>query len=563
MNNKYQMQRYAAVALFIFTVIVFFLMNVEVPFFSDDADCMYLFGHQISGFKGIIDTVVYDYNGINGRILCNAAALSSIMLGETAFNIINTIFFSAAIIFIFRSIKTEHPDRIFFLLSLTIIGLLSLSTGVDSMYYWASASSNYLWAIVFNLLFLFILDKFGSSEISIFRLLLLSILSFILALNNEALVCPIAGGLVVYYLFHRKQLNKNKAIIIAGYFIGMLIVAFAPGNYGRLSFPAAGLGFVGRAVKIFYFLRITYVMLLLLIVKVIKDRVETKNFIRKNALLFIVFAFSFFIPFISAASMRCVYGIEIFSLIILLRLVDSYNICARVSTLLATVASILFIAFYLCVLHESQIKWGIYRNVMQKYYGQNGNTVLFDDYQSRNALINYYTMSLDNIFMPQDKANQYALEKLRRRGIATNKEMLDSTVYIKIIAKNVYNMALKHEKAFFIPSNKIDGMGFYSEPSLAYSVIKYDSLRLDSINKGYMYADCSLSFNRNIHVRINYLCGDICFERAAFDVNTKYGRFILLNRKSKHYPFLRTERIALSKTLPAKKIEISMNASRE
>src|SRR5574344_782449 len=503
MKNNISRQEYIVAVLFIVIVVFFYLMNVDIPFFSDDDSCMYLFGHRISTAKDLFNAIVFDYKGINGRILCNVTVLLSIMMGETVFNIINTLFFIAVIPLIIIHIGITHKERIWLFFSVATIGFLMLSTGVDSMYYWASAASNYMWALVFNLLFFLILKKQGRSDIGNKKLLLLCCVSFILALNNEALICPIAGGLVLYYMFHVKHLNKGMFFLIASYGIGMLIVVFAPGNFSRMSFEASGLGIIGRMIKIFYFLRITYIMLLMLII-----------------------------------------------------LIDFYEMTPFVNFGVAFALSSILVVFQSCVLHDSHIKWGIYQGAMQKYYSQKSNTVMIDDYQSKNPLIGYYTMSLDNMFMPYDKANQYALKKLRRQGLQVNKEEADNILFIKVLASNVYEKALKKKRSFFLSKNKIPGMGFYHDSSLNYSVMPYDRGELDSINKGYMYAIYSISFDRNIRVRINYMLGDVDFERAAFDVQTKYGRYILLNRKFKSYPFLRVERIALSKTLPRGKIQI-------
>src|SRR5574344_343123 len=556
MKNNISRQEYIVAVLFIVIVVFFYLMNVDIPFFSDDDSCMYLFGHRISTAKDLFNAIVFDYKGINGRILCNVTVLLSIMMGETVFNIINTLFFIAVIPLIIIHIGITHKERIWLFFSVATIGFLMLSTGVDSMYYWASAASNYMWAFVFNLLFFLILKKQGRSDIGNKKLLLLCCVSFILALNNEALICPIAGGLVLYYMFHVKHLNKGMFFLIASYGIGMLIVVFAPGNFSRMSFEASGLGIIGRMIKIFYFLRITYIMLLMLIILMIKNKTYFLIFLKQNVLLLLMFILAFFIPFVSAASMRGVYGIEIFSLLIILRLIDFYEMTPFVNFGVAFALSSILVVFQSCVLHDSHIKWGIYQGAMQKYYSQKSNTVMIDDYQSKNPLIGYYTMSLDNMFMPYDKANQYALKKLRRQGLQVNKEEADNILFIKVLASNVYEKALKKKRSFFLSKNKIPGMGFYHDSSLNYSVMPYDRGELDSINKGYMYAIYSISFDRNIRVRINYMLGDVDFERAAFDVQTKYGRYILLNRKFKSYPFLRVERIALSKTLPRGKIQI-------
>ena len=133
-----------AITFTIFVIAIFFAINTAIPFFSDDADCAFLNGKQINNVGDIVSTLRFDYYNINGRILCNIAALVSILQGETFFNIANTFFFILAIILLYKTGTKQGEQFKPLTLVITIIGLLILSTGIDSLYYWASGSTNYL-----------------------------------------------------------------------------------------------------------------------------------------------------------------------------------------------------------------------------------------------------------------------------------------------------------------------------------------------------------------------------------------------------------------------------------
>ena len=61
MKNNISRQEYIVAVLFIVIVVFFYLMNVDIPFFSDDDSCMYLFGHRISTAKDLFNAIVFDY----------------------------------------------------------------------------------------------------------------------------------------------------------------------------------------------------------------------------------------------------------------------------------------------------------------------------------------------------------------------------------------------------------------------------------------------------------------------------------------------------------------------
>lgn len=546
-----------AITFTIFVIAIFFAINTAIPFFSDDADCTYLNGKQINNVGDIISILRFDYYNINGRILCNIAALVSILQGETFFNIANTFFFILAIILLYKTGTKQGEQFKPLTLVITIIGLLILSTGIDSLYYWASGSTNYLWALVFNMAFILLIRTYGPHTISKTRLAVLSLAAFVLALNNEMFVCPIAASLSIYCIINKRKINSTAMIIAIAYILGATVVFCAPGNFGRESQYTIGLGYATRIVKMMYCLRITYILGIVMAVLVVKKKHWLVDFIMNNAILFIMLVLSAVIPFMAASTGRSLYAIEISALIILLRLVNSVNSSKKTESICVTTLSVVFGIFYLSVCNDSFIKWNIVKKTLDKYYSSATNTVMIDDYQSKNGLVEYYTVNIDNIFMPHDKSNQYALEKSRRRNIKVNSENADDSLLIKILPENVYNKAIVNAGKFFTEANRIKGLGFYHDPSLVYSVMKYDSLKLDSIDKGYMYALYSLSFCKDIKVKVNYMEHDLGFERAAFYVDTKYGRYILLNRKFKRYPFLKLEEISLNNTLHAKKIEVS------
>lgn len=496
----------------------------------------------------------YDY-GINGRLLCNITAILSIMAGEAVFNVVNTIMFVLVIALIVKSVPVSSPSKKPLLTIITLWGLLILSTGADSLYYWASGSSNYLWAFLYNIIFMTLLHRYRCEGVGgVWKNILLSVLSFVLALNNEMFVCPISAMLLCYYLLKRSALNSTLRCMIVFYVLGTAVVVCAPGNFARETVYTVGLGYFSRIVKIAYGLRVSYVMLFMLVAYVLRNRFGALLFIKRNLLLFGIFGLSFVVPFLAASTGRSLYGIEIWALLIILRLVNEWAVPRWCNTTMTVCMSVALLAFQGSVLYDSVVKWRIVSGTLEQYYKQDGAQVYIDDYQSACGLTEYYTVDIDNILMPCDKANQYALEKMRKKGEKTVSEYADSLSYIKILPYDV-SKAISSRSMFFKPENHI-GMGLYHSKELMYSVMRYDSLKLDSMTHGHLFALYHVRGFDGVKVKINYLENDIDFERAAYSVDTPYGKFVLLKRKYKRYPMLDLEYFGLNKKTADSKIEL-------
>ena len=255
--------------------------------------------------------------------------------------------------------------------------------------------------------------------------------------------------------------------------------------------------------------------------------------------------------------MRAVFATDMFSLMLLLRLTDRADIHTRTVQWLSAVILVVYAVFYGWILYDSNIKWNIYKNTLSQYLDQPGNTVRIDDYQSKIGLIEYYTVNLDNIFMPGDKASTLAAMKYRKQGKRVGEDGPDERDYIKILPENVFQQAIANGPTFFIEARRTPGIGFYRDLQLVYDIMPYDAEILRRINEGYFYAVYRLPMMNNVRLKINYLHDDTAFERAAFDVDVPlYGRYILLNRKFKHYPLLQFEWFGMNEEVPDAKIEI-------
>ena len=545
--------RIAFSLIFVTSLVLFYVMNTIVPFFSDDMACTYYDNKPITDAESFLKSLVYDYRFINGRLLIDALVLLFVLAGDAVFNVVNTVCFGLAVYLFYRHIHVRDAASAPFFLVLTLVSFFLLSTGIDSLFYWAAGASNYIWALIPTLLFIQLMEHCHAQPQMSARWLLPA--GFLLSMYNEMYSFPVCASYLTCWAFRWRRLSRPEVLLLSGFVAGSLLMALAPGNLGREMTYTIGLNYVSRIVKMAYSLRLTYLCLLVLAVCCVRHRCETAAFLRRQAVLLLLFSFSFVIPFISATASRAMFATELFALLLTLRLLNEFSPGRKQQHVATAALFVGFLVFQCAVIRDSAIKWGIYDKAVAEYYHQAGNVVMIDDYQSSNALIEYYTVNLDNIFMPQDKANQLALDKYRQQGRTPREGMADSLDYIKVLPRDVYQAAMVHRQDFFVAQNRVDGIGFHTTPTMMYYVMRYDEATLEAIKCGRLYAYYRI-LGLNRHVKINYLSDDVGFERAAQAYDTAHGRFIVLNKKYKRYPLLQLERIGLNEAEPHSKIEV-------
>lgn len=539
-------QKYIIYTLCILFIVSIFLMNSYVPFFSDDMHCTYFGSKNISSLSDIIQLLRYDYIECNGRIIPNLLVMLTVKAGEKTFNVINTLLTFTAVIMLWKTISIKHESCKLLSFLVLIILFLSLSTGIDSLYYWAAGASNYVWTLIPTLVFIMLMgEKFTTS---INNALILFLIGCFSGLQHEMYACPIAAAFWTLIIFSRKgKLPISHYSLIIGFTLGMAVVVMAPGNYSRGDAYTFGLGALSRIIKMLYSLRIFYILIILGVISFIKNKERTKNFIRQNALYILIIAYSFVIPFLAATASRAMYTTEIFSLILLIRLIDTcFSPSATIRYSLCTCLVVFLFWFQGAIVQASGEKWSIYKQTVNAYYHQSSNTVVMNDVQCSNPLIEYYTVNMNNILMPSDKSMQLALEKRRLNGKNAEIDDINDNELIKVIPTNIDTSA---------KGIRIQSVGFINHPQMRYYIMPWKEGILDKINQGRFYALYSIPvINRKL--KINYLSNDVQFERAAYEITYKGRRYILLNKKYKHYPFIKLQYMGFNKEAGKKKIEI-------
>ena len=351
---------------------LFYLMNMYTPICGDDyLYSFYLtpvaaksffegasigFEQKISSFTDVIFSQYNHYFYVNGRTIPHILEQSFAGLwGENCFNLINVFaFLLLNMLVIWISGKRNLTKFGYWVAAVFFIWFL-LPCPVD-LFLLMSGALNYTWSAVLCLAFLLVYTKVRQMEkVNWGVAFLLFLLGVISGWTHESLVVGISGALFIIYCvqYNKRRPKSPEVILVVGFWLGTVLLCLSPAARGRASFDHPSIW--ETFLLIIGELRAFYVLLFLLVCTFFREKRNgnhhtLKKFFYDNQLyfyiIFIEFVFSLVIGF---RNVRQLFGIELFSVVILIKLISeqtSFNTvwCRSISIVAASVI-ILHMAF--------------------------------------------------------------------------------------------------------------------------------------------------------------------------------------------------------------------------
>ena len=351
---------------------LFYLMNMYTPICGDDyLYSFYLtpvaaksffegasigFEQKISSFTDVIFSQYNHYFYVNGRTIPHILEQSFAGLwGENCFNLINVFaFLLLNMLVIWISGKRNLTKFGYWVAAVFFIWFL-LPCPVD-LFLLMSGALNYTWSAVLCLAFLLVYTKVRQMErVNWGVAFLLFLLGVISGWTHESLVVGISGALFIIYCvqYNKRRPKSPEVILVVGFWLGTVLLCLSPAARGRASFDHPSIW--ETFLLIIGELRTFYVLLFLLVCTFFREKRNgnhhtLKKFFYDNQLyfyiIFIEFVFSLVIGF---RNVRQLFGIELFSVVILIKLISeqtSFNTvwCRSISIVAASVI-ILHMAF--------------------------------------------------------------------------------------------------------------------------------------------------------------------------------------------------------------------------
>lgn len=351
---------------------LFYLMNMYTPICGDDyLYSFYLtpvaaksffegasigFEQKISSFTDVMFSQYNHYFYVNGRTIPHILEQSFAGLwGENCFNLINVFaFLLLNMLVIWISGKRNLTKFGYWVAAVFFIWFL-LPCPVD-LFLLMSGALNYTWSAVLCLAFLLVYNKVRQMEkVNWGVAFLLFLLGVISGWTHESLVIGISGSLFIIYCvqYNKRKPKSPEVALVAGFWLGTLLLCLSPAARGRASFDHPSIW--ETFLLIIGELRAFYVLLFLLVYTFFREKRNGNNHILRKFfydnqlyfyIIFIELVFSLVIGF---RNVRQLFGIELFSVVILIKLISeqiSFNaVWCRSVSIVAASAIVLHMAF--------------------------------------------------------------------------------------------------------------------------------------------------------------------------------------------------------------------------
>lgn len=320
--------------------IVIYGLNYFTPMSCDDWAYVFVFGSEnerINSLWDIIRSQHYHYFEWNGRAVVHTVlqAVDS-FLGKGIFNVLNTAVF---ILFLYAfAINTTGEKRHYYkIFSVSFILIFLLFPGFNTAMLWLSGSFNYLWVGTALLFFHHMLEQERYSRKAYVPLFLCG---FLCGWTNEAFVVGLAAAYFIYYATHRELLTTPRVIMLAGFFIGAILLVLSPASIHRAMNTGSShnhsLRNLAYSLIMMDNMRVFFIMVITVAALSLTRQLNFKQWIKKEMLLIMAVIFSIgFIVFTTYDSGYSRTGIETYSLVLLLRCIP----WDRISNSVLTVAN--------------------------------------------------------------------------------------------------------------------------------------------------------------------------------------------------------------------------------
>lgn len=331
--------------------VVMYLLNRFSPMSCDDWHYVFLFGtlEPIDSLGDIVVSQWHHYLRFNGRLVVHTIVqLFDGLLGKEVFNVFNALVFLLFLWGIARLVTNDKRNR-YKVMSVAFALVFFVLAGFKDVFLWLSGSVNYLWAGTALLFFHHALERETVPRWSLVPLVLFSLAC---GWSNEAFVVGLAAAYFIYYvILHRDRLTGHRRWMLAAFFIGVALLVFAPGSLNKATTTGTPPSLL---VSLYYMRHIRLLPLLLVVVMMLaltRHLRWREWFKREQVLLIAILVESAFLMMIGLDAVHSRFGIELFALVLLLRLVN-WDRIGNVAVSILNVAVLTFAAWVIPITHR-------------------------------------------------------------------------------------------------------------------------------------------------------------------------------------------------------------------
>lgn len=271
------------------------------------------------------------YFGTNGRMVPHVLVQFFCALwGQPAFVVCNAAVY---VLFVFMLLAVSRRESLsrcrvtafFATAALTMVGF--------STFYTPAFQIGYVWMFTATLAFLWLFFSSRCHGGAVWWALPVGLLA---GWGQEAIAIGVAGALCLFAVFRRDRMTPQRRLLLAGYLTGVLLICLSPATRGRAA--ATDVPLAVSMALLFRYMRITYFLLAFAGGLLLFRRAALRDMFKRNAFYWnawgITLLFNLVIGIVPQA--RQLFGLELLSVVLLLRLWTQYPVTPRLRWALLT-----------------------------------------------------------------------------------------------------------------------------------------------------------------------------------------------------------------------------------
>ena len=311
----------------------FFMLNLYTPMMHDDLAYHFYYdtnsafirptSEPITSFWQIFPSMWHHYYSVNGRFTSHfLIQLFCGLLGKPVFNIANTF---VLLLFLYYFTKLVPYKNKTLVLSILLASIVYFLPFPGQTMLWLTGSINYFWTATFSLTIIFYIINSKDRRTKPWLLIFLFIWGIFVGWMNESISIGVSGGMFVYLILKRKELEKSKVALILGYLLGTALIVFSPGTFTRAANGEINMEY--SFIQVFTMRLIVIIQMLIKFpVNIIGLFVVIFQLYKKNySLLGCIYLFTLlFLYLLGMDSDRVFYGMSIVSLLLCMEYMQKY-----------------------------------------------------------------------------------------------------------------------------------------------------------------------------------------------------------------------------------------------
>lgn len=440
-------------------------VSMYVVWLGDDVDYGYFIRDSIWNSSGEITSVsdffasqVNHYCSVNGRFMAHALVqLFCAVLGQPAFAVCNALVYVAFVLLLARAGGVRGAMR----WPSALLGLSALVLLVFVTKMMPTTQIGFVWMFALSLVWLglFIRPFKIAGRWRVPVMTALCLFSMVAGNGQEALSIGLTGATGLWWLSRRCRVGVWRTVLLAGYWLGTMAICLSPGTLGRASATHIPLDY--SLMYTLLSLRAFWLLVVVCAVQLVRHRLSWRGVWRIGRLYVCAMAILFVFNFaVGVYSNRQLFGIELLSLIMTLRLLHGH----RISWPWAAVATLAAVALVAAQMQAVAVVRRQYEYIADTARRQGGGTVYFDRTLGSTGMLLRNFRYYEEIVGQSDADTHHSLQK-HLRGVLPK--------VMRVNKPDTAQAEYERVKTVYVWPEYINGLKFVADTVIEYAPHHY------------------------------------------------------------------------------------------